>query len=593
MLIAWMLYSTLLGALVIGGALALERVTAIWSGPRRVVWIAALAGAVAIPFVLAFRPSPAPLPSAPSAVARVERIDPQPATAGRAPVTRHAASRPASTRNPVRQWMASARADAAAWDGYARAAWAATSTAFLALLVAGIRTVHRRRATWRVAEIDGLRVLIADDVGPAVVGALRPAIVVPTWALALPGNDRALMLRHEAEHVAAGDPQLLLLVALSLVLFPWNAALWYLAKRLRLAIEIDCDARVLRTTHRTNDYGLLLLAVGARQTMSLPYAPALVERRRSLERRILAMTTNQPRRPLLASLPFLVVAVLALSLAAQTPRPALLAKPASRLSPRFVPETPRTARPQPEHGDTLLGTAEVPGRPRTQIMNANGHEVTVDRDSTIVIDSIGASVPTRLPGDSADVPLEVLRAWVAQYHPSILRGDTTIDVVTFLVDANEHYVKSTAGRLPEARTADPLDMLRGIPRDQIEKVEVLKGAAAAALYGPGAVDGVIVVTTKHGVTGVNRAGVDSASSDSLMRAIRLRLALGYSFPSNGPLYVIDGVIVNPAPPTPMPNLLQDLGVAPEQVQSIELLKLAAGQIGPNPLRIVVVKQKGG
>jgi TonB-dependent SusC/RagA subfamily outer membrane receptor len=45
----------------------------------------------------------------------------------------------------------------------------------------------------------------------------------------------------------------------------------------------------------------------------------------------------------------------------------------------------------------------------------------------------------------------------------------------------------------ESSCQDVLQM----PRDRIESVEVLKGRAAAALYGSRAAAGVIVVTTKH------------------------------------------------------------------------------------------------
>ena len=53
--------------------------------------------------------------------------------------------------------------------------------------------------------------------------------------------------------------------AWAVALFPWNPALWLIVKRLRLAIEIDCDARVLAGRRSdVRDYGMLLLTVGSR-----------------------------------------------------------------------------------------------------------------------------------------------------------------------------------------------------------------------------------------------------------------------------------------------------------------------------------------
>ena len=44
----------------------------------------------------------------------------------------------------------------------------------------------------------------------------------------------------------------------------------------------------------------------------------------------------------------------------------------------------------------------------------------------------------------------------------------------------------------------PLGYLSSIPPDDIQDFTVLKSAASAAIYGPDAVNGVILVTTKRG-----------------------------------------------------------------------------------------------
>jgi hypothetical protein len=129
------------------------------------------------------------------------------------------------------------------------------------------------------------------------------------------------MLDHELEHLSAGDPKLLLFAGVMLVLFPWNAALWLMTRRLRLAIEIDCDSRVVRGSDAADEYGLFLVAVGERRAHGLFLAASLAERRSSLERRIYAMTSLRPRYPILASLPFAALALGATVLAAQTPTP--------------------------------------------------------------------------------------------------------------------------------------------------------------------------------------------------------------------------------------------------------------------------------
>src|SRR5262249_31395556 len=157
-----------------------------------------------------------------------------------------------------------------------------------------------RAGHWRRGDLQGVPVLLAGDTGPAVVGLARPSIVIPEWALSMDDAAQRRMLRHEAEHIRAHDPQLTLIAVLLVVLFPWNAGLWIALRRFRLAVELDCDQRVLRATDELHSYGLLLLAVGAGATTPFQLAVPLGERRPSVERRIRAMTAPRSRRPRVA-----------------------------------------------------------------------------------------------------------------------------------------------------------------------------------------------------------------------------------------------------------------------------------------------------
>jgi TonB family protein len=82
----------------------------------------------------------------------------------------------------------------------------------------------------------------------------------------------------------------------AVALMPWNLALWLQAKRLRLAIELDCDARVLRAHPSTERYGLLMLTIAQRRSVAPTlFAPMLTEPTTQLERRIIAMRTGTRR----------------------------------------------------------------------------------------------------------------------------------------------------------------------------------------------------------------------------------------------------------------------------------------------------------
>ena len=143
--------------------------------------------------------------------------------------------------------------------------------------------------------VSGMSVLITETAGPAVVGILRPSIVLPRWALGLDVSDRRRMLMHEAEHIRAGDPYLLFGAALAVAIVPWHPALWWQLRRLRLAIEIDCDARVVRATGDSRRYRLLLVEAAKRSWPRPAWSMAaslaqprwmLRARVRGLERRI-------------------------------------------------------------------------------------------------------------------------------------------------------------------------------------------------------------------------------------------------------------------------------------------------------------------
>ncbi len=66
----------------------------------------------------------------------------------------------------------------------------------------------------------GETVLVGPDFGPAAVGVCTPGIVLPDWSLELPVDELDLILRHEHEHIRAGDQRLLLAGLVAVVVMP-------------------------------------------------------------------------------------------------------------------------------------------------------------------------------------------------------------------------------------------------------------------------------------------------------------------------------------------------------------------------------------
>ena len=302
MIAAWMLYCVAIAVLFAVVGEALERALHLARRATRWAWVAALVGSYVVPVAAWLRP--AAFGALPVPLAR-------PVATG--PIT----SRPVGgvLPAPTRSFSLGDLDPALTW------AWGLSAGAVaLALLGAGLRVATWRRR-WRVTTLDGRTVLVSDNVGPAVIGVWRPQVVLPAWSLELRPAERRLMLLHEDEHVRAHDPWLRAAGAALLVLAPWNPALWWQLRRLRLAVEMDCDARVLARGGDTPEYAELLLRVGQRRARLPLGAPALGEPVSFLGRRIRRMVTDLPRWRWAGATAASLVAAATIITACEAPRP--------------------------------------------------------------------------------------------------------------------------------------------------------------------------------------------------------------------------------------------------------------------------------
>jgi len=161
--------------------------------------------------------------------------------------------------------------------------WLITSAALIILgLVNALRVSlviyqsRRKSEQGSPTAIDGIPVVLTDSVGPATFGLVRPRVLVPRWVLALPSMQRRYVLRHEDEHRKASDQRLLFVMSLTLLLMPWNLALWWQLRRLRLAVEMDCDNRVVGALGNPRAYGELLFKIGQAASRGPRLQPALL-----------------------------------------------------------------------------------------------------------------------------------------------------------------------------------------------------------------------------------------------------------------------------------------------------------------------------
>lgn len=351
MIASWMAYALLVSVLVSVAATVFEHVAAARRLPSRFVWFAALVLSIAWPVGSAVR-----------------RLAPRPVE----PVT----LLPFVITLPPMVINGTDAADRAALvDRALVVLWCSLSGLLVLRLGRGVVVLARTRRDWTRRDVDGTDVQLSSNIGPAVVGLRSMDVVLPEWILSLDAPLRAIVLKHEEEHRSARDPYLLFIAAVAVALMPWNIALWLQARRLRLAIEMDCDARVLRAHPSAERYGLLMLTIAQRRS-AVPshFAPMLSEPTTQLERRILAMRTTTHRLARLTVYGGTVIAmgVLAFACSLQSDTPTG-PKPSASKSPTAVndkqtyfefqvekPVAPVNGNPSPRYPDALR-TANIEG----------------------------------------------------------------------------------------------------------------------------------------------------------------------------------------------------------------------------------------
>ncbi len=307
MTLPWVLCLLAVSIFLSCAGLLLER----WARPRflptRTIWLLTLVGSLVLPATISSVPHRYVEPTSASAQAD----------------SRDATSTIVS--DPAR-WISLESAhmptDAlAACDRWITAAWVASSIASFGWIAATMALMARRRRSWRPGILFGSEILWSEDFGPAVVGVLRPKVVIPIWAKQLPDSRQRLIACHERSHLEARDPLALALGVAVVALAPWNPLLWWQLRRLRLAIEVDCDRRLLAAGAEPSDYALALLDCSLQRMTLFAVNAAMAEPVSTLERRISIMNATQTKGwTVPASLTLLVAAASAFA-ATQVPVP--------------------------------------------------------------------------------------------------------------------------------------------------------------------------------------------------------------------------------------------------------------------------------
>lgn len=207
----------------------------------------------------------------------------------------------------------------------------------VAVSIALVAIAHARfTARLRLRAGEGLHVAERSDAGSAVIGLLRPRIVVPADFDARYNElERRLVLAHERAHISAGDVQANAFAALMQCLFWFNPLAHFARAAFRIDQELACDERVMQrhgNARRAYAEAMLKTQLAARAIpLGCAWPPAGLQ---PLKQRIAMLARPHPRadrRALGAALCGAVVLASAIAIwAAQPPQLAH----ASERSPR-------------------------------------------------------------------------------------------------------------------------------------------------------------------------------------------------------------------------------------------------------------------
>lgn len=472
---AWLFYSIVVGSLISIGARGAQAICRLTGLPVRWTWAIAMVVTLALSGFAPYR-------------ARMS------STALRAPIGMSALDNPdgSSRESPslvgravesARRLVVSITAAVAfaqrrlpRWDdSYFIVLWLSVS----ALLALAMISVHVRlgflRRSWPTTLLRGVRVRIAPEMGPALIGLIQPDIVVPRWLLLRSAEEQQLVLSHEVEHLRSGDPIVLAAGCAAAVLMPWNPAVWWMLARLRLAVELDCDERVLGRGVQPRRYGELLIDL-AEYSSGFRVGVATLADSSHLSQRLNAMKRDIPSFARVRGVAISAVVLSSILLACETSLPTSdqvsrmdastaeraarqnsLLKATDAASPVFIVDGVVTAA----NVARALPPAEISSIEVIKSHNGKRPEIRISRKT--------ASSLTKVPGSTAGIA------------PAADSSSRQKFLGLYLV--NGKRADSAA-----VKNLDPKTILG---------VEVVKAPAAARLYSdPLAANGVISITTR-------------------------------------------------------------------------------------------------
>jgi TonB-dependent SusC/RagA subfamily outer membrane receptor len=164
------------------------------------------------------------------------------------------------------------------------------------------------------------------------------------------------------------------------------------------------------------------------------------------------------------------------------------------------------------------------------VRNAVAADLIVKANESNIVNALAAKAPgvdvtssAGDPGASSSIKIRGLRTIQGSAQPLFVVDGVPLDNSTFST-TNFNPVDAGGANQPGQQNGGEIEgtsapnRMTDLNPDDIESVEILKGAAAGAIYGARAANGVVLITTKRGKVGATKYSLrTSATNDDITR----------------------------------------------------------------------------
>jgi TonB-linked SusC/RagA family outer membrane protein len=176
-----------------------------------------------------------------------------------------------------------------------------------------------------------------------------------------------------------------------------------------------------------------------------------------------------------------------------------------------------------------VGQAQARGRLGVSIASVNAEQLTRVQDQNVV-NLLAAKAPgvevtssSGEPGASSSIRIRGVKSIIGNSQPLFVVDGVPVTNAENFLPASVQYGEDSdlAGNVVPNRASD-------INPEDIQSIEILKGAAASAIYGARAANGVVLITTKAGQAGATRASLRTTVGwSNVTAAVPLQRGFGH------------------------------------------------------------------